>query len=148
MNKDKLQQKLALLKSDSPARFGIMTSQHMVEHLIITFKLSQGKISLPEKEPSQRALDAKQAILYGQMELPRGIRAPGIGDQLMDLRLPSIEEAKVGLEKALKDFHLYYSSNRDITHYHPAFGKLNYEEWLAFHEKHFKHHFGQFGIMW
>jgi hypothetical protein len=148
MTAEKLQQKLALLSADSPSQFGIMTPQHMVEHLIITFKLSQGKISLPEKEPSPRALEAKQAILYGNMELPRGVKAPGLGDQLMELRFGSLDEAKVGLAKALEDFDLYYASNKDLKHYHPAFGKLNYEEWLAFHQKHFKHHLGQFGISW
>jgi len=143
-----LQQKLTLLLEDNPAEFGIMSPQHMVEHLILTLKLSQGRISLPEKEPSQKALEAKQAILYGDMDLPRGIKAPGVGDNLLDLRYGSLEDAKKGLEKALEDFHLHYSSDKALRHYHPAFGRLDYKEWLAFHYKHFKHHFWQFGISW
>jgi len=143
-----LQQNLTLLQEDNPAQFGIMTPQHMVEHLILTFKLSQGRITLPEKEPSERALEAKKAILYGDMDLPRGIKAPGVGEQLLDLRYGTLEEAKKGLEKALEDFHLYYAQNKALRHYHPAFGQLDYEEWQAFHQKHFKHHFGQFGISW
>jgi len=148
MKTEKLKDKLDLLYKDEPAQFGIMSPQHMVEHLIITFKLSQGKISLPEKDPSHRALHAKQAILYGDMNLPRGIKAPGIGDQLLDLRYGSLEEAKDQLQIALENYHNYFVENTGTKHYHPAFGRLNYDEWSAFHEKHFKHHFGQFGINW
>lgn len=148
MQTEKLKSKLDLLTKDEPALFGIMTPQHMVEHLIITFKLSQGKITLLEKEPSTRSLQAKQAILYGDMDLPRGIKAPGIGDQLLKLKYGSIEESKDQLLKALKNYHSYYAENKQAKHYHPAFGKLSYEEWSAFHQKHFKHHFGQFGITW
>lgn len=148
METEKLKTSLNLLTQDAPAQFGIMTPQHMVEHLIITFKLSQGKISLPEKDPSPKALQAKQAILYGDMDLPRGIKAPGIGDQLLDLKYGSLEEAKEHLLKSLENYHNYYYDNEGIKHYHPAFGRLNYGEWTAFHHKHFKHHFGQFGINW
>lgn len=145
---EKLKNKLDHLSKDEKARFGIMSPQHMLEHLIITFKLSQGKITLPEKEPSPRALEAKQAILYGNMDLPRGIEAPGIGDKLLDLKYDSLDEAKDQLIVALKNYHSYYAKNMGIKHYHPTFGRLNYGEWTAFHEKHFKHHFGQFGISW
>jgi len=148
MQTEQLKDRLDFLTKEEIARFGIMTPQHMVEHLIITFKLSQGKISLPEKEPSPRALQAKQAILYGEMDLPKGIQAPGIGEKLLDLKYASLEEAKEQLIKSLDKYHSYFSENKDIKHYHPAFGPLNYEEWTAFHHKHFKHHFGQFGISW
>lgn len=148
MQIEKLESNLDLLDKEALAIFGIMSPQHMVEHLIITFKLSQGKIQLPEKEPTPRALQAKQAILYGDMDLPRGLKAPGIGDQLLDLKYASLEEAKAQLLKTLKNYHAYYAENIGIKHYHPAFGHLHYEEWTAFHEKHFKHHFGQFGISW
>jgi len=148
MQGNKLKDKLELLNEGELARFGIMSPQHMLEHLIITFKLSQGKVTLPEKDPSPRALVAKQAILYGDMDLPRGIKAPGIGDQLLDLKYSSLEEAKAQLIVAIDRYHSYYAEHSGIKHYHPAFGHLDYAEWTAFHEKHFKHHFGQFGISW
>lgn len=148
MQTEKLKRKLDLLDKNDLAKFGIMSPQHMVEHLNITFKLSQGKITLPEKEPSTRALQAKQAILYGNMDLPRGIQAPGIGDTLLDLKYGSLDEAKAQLLVALEKYHTYYVENIGIKHYHPAFGHLDYTEWTAFHEKHYKHHFGQFGISW
>lgn len=114
----KLKGKLDLLTKDKPAQFGIMTPQHMVEHLILTFKLSQGKISLPEKIPSPKAIQAKKAVLYGNMDLPRGIKAPGLGDELLDLRYGTLEESKAQLVNSFTAFH------RDIQHYHPAFGRL------------------------
>lgn len=38
---------LAELTTDHSAAWGKMTPQHMVEHLIITFKMSIGKINIP-----------------------------------------------------------------------------------------------------
>jgi len=143
-----LQAKLQQITKDSPAEFGIMTPQHMVEHLILTFKLSQGKIPLPDKDPSPKALAAKQAILYGNVDIPRGIRAPGLEEgQLLELRHSSLEESKSKLFEAIGQFHSYFELNKDLKHQHPVFGKLDYQEWWLFHQKHFKHHFGQFGVV-
>lgn len=41
---------------ESLALFGIMTPQHMNEYLILTFKLSQSKISIPIKKSSQASI--------------------------------------------------------------------------------------------
>lgn len=83
------------------------------------------------------------------MDIPRGINAPGIEKRkLLELRYPNIEEAKVKLVNSFKEFHSYFASNLESKHMHPAFGLLDYREWSAFHDKHFKHHFGQFGVDW
>jgi len=36
--------------------------------------------------------------------------------------------------------------NPDALKLNPTFGELNKAEWEIFHEKHFTHHFKQFGI--
>ncbi|MBT0811023.1 DUF1569 domain-containing protein [Litoribacter ruber] len=139
-------QKLKLLQADQKPSFGIMTPQHMVEHLILTLKLSQGKIQVPTIKPTPEALAIKHNIIVEKENIPRGIQAPGTNSTLLPLRYNSLEEAKAELLKAWQQFELYYFQHTDATNVHPFFGELNYSEWKSFHSKHFQHHFSQFDI--
>ncbi|MEY2704381.1 MAG: hypothetical protein RL407_443 [Bacteroidota bacterium] len=134
------------LQEGTPPQFGIMTAQHMVEHLILTLKLSSGKITIPEFEPTEKQLFQKEALLNGGFPFPRGIKAPGLPDTLLDLRFPNLETAKEELLKTWKAYHQTFLDDPEKQTLHPRFGKLTFEEWEKFHEKHIVHHFSQFGI--
>lgn len=134
------------LMEDTPAQFGIMTPQHMIEHLIITVKLSYGRIKLPEFEPNEKQLAQKQFLIYTDMEFPKGIKAPLIGEKLLELKYTNLETAKSELLQSIDKYKTHYAEFPKDQTVHPRFGKLNYEEWELFHRKHFQHHLGQFGI--
>jgi hypothetical protein len=146
MEKATIESRLKSLTEHSQREFGIMSPQHMVEHLILTVKLSYGRIKIPEFEPNEKQLAQKQVLIYSEITFPRGVRAPGLGDQLLDLRFPNLESAKLELLKSLDDYSSYFDENPESKTMHPRFGKLNHEEWERFHKKHFEHHFEQFGI--
>ena len=146
MNNTELKQKLAMLNEDTEASFGIMTPQHMVEHLTVTVKLSSGRISYPAFTPSEKQLGYKEALLNTDLEFPKGIKAPGLGDQLMPLKYENLEQAKEGLIKSLEEYDSFFKENPTAQTTHPRFGFLTFEEWELFHPKHFKHHFSQFNI--
>jgi hypothetical protein len=146
MDKELIFSRLKNLTEDSHREFGIMTPQHMVEHIILTVKLSYGRIKIPEFEPNEKQLMQKQALIYSDISFPRGIRAPGIGDQLLALRFSDLDNAKLELQKSLNEYNAYFKSNPEAKTIHPRFGNLTYQEWELFHDKHFDHHFGQFGI--
>ncbi|MDX5340781.1 MAG: hypothetical protein LPK25_17275, partial [Cyclobacteriaceae bacterium] len=78
MNVQEINSRLESLKEDSQPIFGKMTAQHMIEHLILTIKISYGRIKIPHFEPSERQLKEKQNLLYTVMEFPEGIKAPGL----------------------------------------------------------------------
>lgn len=141
-----LEQKLKSLNENTAAEFGIMTAQHMVEHLTITVKLSNGRIAYPPFVPSEKQLAQKEALIYTGLEFPRGIKAPGLGDNLMPLKYENLDQAKEQLIKSLKSFEEYFKENPDGKTTHPRFGLLTQKEWELFHPKHFKHHFSQFNI--
>ncbi|WP_194774208.1 DUF1569 domain-containing protein [Pararhodonellum marinum] len=135
------------LTVDHKALFGLMGPQHMVEHLILTFKLSVGRIAYPEVNPTAEALLFKQRLLYTDAEMRRGIKHPHSNDTLPALRFEHLEQAKAALGKAWEEFKNYYSTNPTAQHTHPLFGHLNHSEWLRFHDKHIRHHFRQFGLI-
>lgn len=146
MNIETIKNRIENLHSDIQPMFGIMTAQHMIEHLILTVKLSYGRIKIPDFEPNEKQLTQKQILIYSDILFPQGIKAPGLPDKLMDLRFPNLEVAKEELIKSISDYYSAFEENEFLTTTHPRFGKLTYEEWGKFHAKHFEHHFAQFGI--
>ncbi|MBM3425765.1 MAG: hypothetical protein FJX97_02120 [Bacteroidetes bacterium] len=145
MNKETLLQRLNQLHTTTAAQFGILTPQHMVEHLILTVKMSAGRIPIPEFTPTEKQLAQKQALLFTDIPFPKGIKAPGLPDTLLDLRFPDLETAKAELIKSWDAYQLVFKENPTKQTFHPRFGLLNFEEWERFHAKHIDHHFGQFG---
>ncbi len=145
MNKETLHQRLNQLHTTTAAQFGILTPQHMVEHLILTVKMSAGRIPIPEFLPNEKQLAQKQALLFKDIPFPRGVKAPGLPDTLLDLRFPDLETAKAELIKSWDADQLLFKENPTKQTFHPRFGLLNFDEWERFHAKHMDHHLGQFG---
>jgi len=145
MTKETLLQRLQNLTLQSETKFGIFTPQHMVEHLILTLKLSSGRIPIPEIVPNEKQLAQKQALLFTDISFPQGIKIPGLPDTLPELRFPDLEIAKTTLIMSWDAYHLVFQENPTKLTPHPRFGLLNYEEWERFHAKHIDHHLGQFG---
>jgi oxepin-CoA hydrolase/3-oxo-5,6-dehydrosuberyl-CoA semialdehyde dehydrogenase len=145
MTKETLLQRLDQLNGDSKAKFGILTPQHMVEHLTISLKLSVGKIPIPVFEPNEKQLARKQALLFTDIPFPQGVKAPGLPDTLLELRYPDLETAKAALITSWDAYQLLFKENPTLQTLHPGFGPLNYTEWELFNAKHMDHHLGQFG---
>jgi oxepin-CoA hydrolase/3-oxo-5,6-dehydrosuberyl-CoA semialdehyde dehydrogenase len=142
-----IEKKLKKLNADTPAQFGIMTPQHMVEHLTVTVKIAYNRIKIPEFEPNEKQKFQKRALLNSDMEFPRGVVAPGMNaEDLMPLRSSNLDEAKQQVLDSITAYNTYFELDTDGTTVHPRFGKLTYAEWEIFHLKHFEHHFKQFGI--
>lgn len=146
INGSQLQDSLTLLKDDTEPLFGKMTAQHMVEHLTITLKLSIGKIKYPPFTPSERALKAKQNLLFTDLEMGMGMTPPNDTGELIPLKYPNLEKAKEALLQSWNEFIAYYEKNDGASEVHPRFGHLDEEEWDRFHFKHMMHHFKQFGV--
>lgn len=146
MERNSIESRIANLTGENKALFGIMTPQHMVEHLTLTVKISYGRIKLPDFIPSEKQLAQKQALIYTDLEFPKGVKAPGIGENLLDLRYPDLETAKSELLKSIDEFNNHFREFQEDQTTHPRFGKLNHDEWERFHRKHFQHHLSQFGI--
>ncbi|WP_111671269.1 DUF1569 domain-containing protein [Algoriphagus litoralis] len=141
-----IQPRLEKLTEQSERKFGIMSPQHMLEHLILTVKLSYGRIKIPDFEPTEKQLAQKQALLYSEIQFPIGVKAPGLGDKLLDLRFPDLSAAKAELLKSINEYLVFFENNPNEQTIHPRFGKLTFTEWELFHRKHFDHHLSQFGV--
>ncbi|MEM6806450.1 MAG: DUF1569 domain-containing protein [Bacteroidota bacterium] len=136
---------LDLIDENSPAKFGIMTPQHMVEHLGALFYLGRKEVGLPCITPDEK-LPEMQAWLDTDEPFWREFQAVGVPKNgLMDLRFPNLDEAKSRLISARDAFYKFHNENPEAKILHPVFGKIGLEAWERFHYKHCIHHLQQFG---
>jgi hypothetical protein len=132
-------------KNISPL-WGKMTVQHMIEHLISTFKISTGIIEVACSTP-ENLLSRVKTFLQNNKETPYNFKNPLLGENPPALQHTNFIDAKVALLEELNRFLDHFQSHPDAIHIHPLFGPLGKEEWQRTHFKHCYHHLLQFGII-
>ncbi|MBZ0177884.1 MAG: hypothetical protein K8F36_01245 [Melioribacteraceae bacterium] len=137
--------KLDKLSEGTKALWGIMTPQHMIEHLVLTFRISSKKMEVKCITPPER-IPLMKKILMSERPLPKGFINPVMGEGLVDLMFPNLNTAIEELKKEMDDYISFFDENPEAEILNPTFGSLNKIEWAQFHQKHIKHHFQQFGI--
>ncbi len=124
-----------------------MKPQNMIEHLTKTLQFTNGKKQAALRSTENEAKMAKEAFIYTDIEMAKGLKSALAGDVAEPFEFSSLEEAKNNLNNELDDFETYFAGNPSATFIQPRFGSLNYKEWIIFHNKHFTHHFKQFGLI-
>ena len=147
LNKNSLPVYLDKLMEETPAKWGKMTPQHMVEHLRYYLKVALGQIQQPIIT-KEEMIEAFQDSLFNYRKFPKGTHDPELKDgSLRDLEFGSLIEAKNALLETYAEYELHYIDNMDFEAAHPVFGVMNKEMWDLFNRKHYQHHFEQFGLV-
>lgn len=137
---------LEKLSPDSKPVWGKMTPQHMIEHLILAVRMSNGGMKVECFNPEEKILTLKK-FLMSSRPLPKNFVNPLIGENLLPLEYGSMEEALTVLNKEIEKHFSFFELNPGASTTNATFGDLNKDEWEIFHRKHFKHHLEQFGIV-
>jgi hypothetical protein len=133
-----------LTMNDKPL-WGIMTPQHMVEHLILAVNMSNGKFNLDCINPPEKIPTLKRFLLSSR-PLPKLFENPALGKGLQPLEYKSLNEAIEKLKEELENYYSFFDKNPAARTMNVTFGELNKEEWDVFHKKHFEHHLSQFDL--
>jgi len=134
------------LTHDKKPEWGIMSVQHMIEHILLAAQMSNGKLVL-ECFNDKEKLPMLKRYLMSSRPLPQGFVNPYIGEGLLPLKYTNIEKARTELEKEVNDYYNYFDENPDAKLTNVTFGELEKDEWEVFHDKHFTHHLKQFGLI-
>jgi hypothetical protein len=134
------------LTGDEKGKWGKMNAQQMIEHVAGFFKVSTEKIHFPLTTPAEHLPKYKE-FLWSDKEFRENTQAPMLPEEPLPLRYSSMQEATADLEKSIHDFFVFFGDDRSKTTLHPAFGELNFNEWVQLHHKHATHHLKQFGLM-
>ncbi|MDQ3191163.1 MAG: DUF1569 domain-containing protein [Bacteroidota bacterium] len=127
--------------------FGKMSPQHMIEHIAIVVSVSNGKHPQKLYSTPEKAEVLKANLIYSNIEMPVGVKAPMLSDEPSPLFFPDMENAISSLRKELIRFDEFFEGNLQATPMHPVLGPLTHKEWIIFHNKHFTHHFKQFKLI-
>ena len=146
-NRADVHARLEQLKPDSKAVFGIMTAQHMLEHLSYAVMMSNGKRPQKLYFTKEKADRIKAHVIHSDLEMPIGFKAPMLTDELPPLVFPDFDTALNLLKRELSDYDAYLQTNKNALHIHPTMDVLDDNEWIKFHNKHFTHHFKQFNLI-
>ena len=138
-----------LKKVDAKAKpvFGIMSFQHAVEHLVMLLRLSNGNMDIELQYPPEKAAKFKAYLIDAENEMTPGFRAPILPvNEVLPLQYKNVDEALFYLKVELEAFHRFFRENPGAKTVNPSLGAMDYEEWIIFHNKHFRHHLKQFGL--
>ncbi len=142
-----IEEHLAKLNENTKPAWGIMSAQHVVEHLEFFMQMAIGKIPTEVITPEKR-IEKYQDSLFNYRPMPRSFDHPLFRKgEVEDLRFGSLDEAKVALLEAFDAFETYYKENPEAKHPNPVFGHLDVEQWELLNRKHMNHHFEQFGLV-
>ena len=126
-------------------RWGRMSAQEMVEHLLWAFEGSTGRIEIACPYPPEQ-LPRMKAFLHHNRPTPQDFMNPALQEGLPALRYPDLRAARAALLIEVDRFLEHARTQPDAIHVHPVFGPIGVEDWSRSHFKHGCHHLLQFGL--
>ncbi len=139
---------LAKISEESKPTWGIMTAQHMVEHLEYTFKIAAGELQDFDIATPEKYLEKTHDSLYDFEKFPINSNFPHLEkDTLAPLAHPDLKTAKDNLLAARYRYLDFFKENPDAVLKNLVFGELNKYEWYLLERKHLNHHFEQFNLL-
>ena len=138
---------LAKLTEDTKANWGIMTPQHMLEHLEMGFRNAAGKEKVEIVTPEEQ-LEKYQDSLWNYRAMPKNFKMPAMKEgETEDLRHENLMKAKEAFLEAWDEYEAFFKENPEEETPNAVFGNLDKDHWELLNRKHFNHHFEQFGLL-
>jgi oxepin-CoA hydrolase/3-oxo-5,6-dehydrosuberyl-CoA semialdehyde dehydrogenase len=136
------------LTENSKPSWGILTPQHLLEHLEQGYKIMSGEIQDFEIATPEKILEKVHNSLYNYDKFPKGTKFPTMKkDELEDLIHPDFETAKAKFFEARESYKTFFKENPEAILKNMVFGELNKYESYLLERKHLNHHFEQFGVL-
>ena len=130
----------------TPARWGKMTFQQMVEHLADAIRIASGKKVYTEVITPENQLEKFRAFLMSDKPFRENTVNPLMPATPAPVRNVSAREALKELQVELHDFFAAFETDELKTTRNPIFGDLNFEQNVQLLNKHVRHHLKQFEI--
>jgi len=136
---------LSVLQPETPALWGRMNPQNMIEHLVEAVEYTNGKRVAELQVPTNKANKQRKDLVNSDFVIPIGVTGY-LPDATKAKRFKDLTTAILELNNELDAFEIFFKTE-GVTAIHFEFGPMNYKEWIIWHGKHFTHHFKQFGLV-
>jgi oxepin-CoA hydrolase/3-oxo-5,6-dehydrosuberyl-CoA semialdehyde dehydrogenase len=148
INRSNISGYLSQLTEQSQSAWGILTPQHLVEHMEKGFRIASGEIQDFEVDTPAEHLAKVQEMVFNYKPMPKGFKHPLMEKESLDQLIhPDLASAKVKMLEAWDSYEAYFKANPDAETKNAVFGHLDKFGWDLLNIKHFNHHFEQFGIL-
>jgi oxepin-CoA hydrolase/3-oxo-5,6-dehydrosuberyl-CoA semialdehyde dehydrogenase len=145
---EKITECLNKLTDNAKPQWGILTPQHLLEHLEDGYKILSGQIQDFEIVTPEKILEKVYHSLYDYEKFPKGSTFPTLRKgELEDLIHPDFATAKEKFLEAREAYKTFFKENPEAILKNMVFGELNRYESYLLERKHLNHHFEQFGIL-
>ena len=142
-----LREHLSRLADDATPAWGILTPQHMVEHLEYQFHIATEKVHT-QLMTKPKYMDSYREVLYNHAPMMKGFNHPLLNKgTLEDLRHESLKVAIDKLMESKAKYEAYFKEHKGKKTLNPSFGMMSKYEWDLLNRKHVHHHFQQFGLV-
>ncbi|GGD86745.1 phenylacetic acid degradation bifunctional protein PaaZ [Planktosalinus lacus] len=139
---------LSKLSENTKPNWGMMTPQHMVEHLEFTYRIASGEMQNFDIATPEEYLEKTQETLWNYKPMPKDFQMPLMQKgKLEPLEHPDLDTAKQKMLEAREEYIEFFKENPDTLNKNAVFGYLNRYEWYLLERKHLNHHFNQFGLI-
>jgi oxepin-CoA hydrolase/3-oxo-5,6-dehydrosuberyl-CoA semialdehyde dehydrogenase len=136
------------LTENSKPSWGILTPQHLLEHLEQGYRIMSGEIQDFEIATPEKILEKVHNSLYNYDKFPRGTQFPTMKKgELETLIHPDFETAKAKFFEARENYKTFFKENPQAVMKNMVFGELNRYESYLLERKHLNHHFEQFNLI-
>uniref|UniRef100_UPI00404B3ADB phenylacetic acid degradation bifunctional protein PaaZ n=1 Tax=Gelidibacter sp. TaxID=2018083 RepID=UPI00404B3ADB len=148
MTDEKIEECLNKLSENTKPKWGILTPQHLLEHLEHGYKIMSGQIQDFEVATPEKILDKVHNSLYNFDKFPMGTKFPTMKkDELEDLVHPDFETAKAKFFEAREAYKTFFKEHPDAKLKNMVFGEMNRYASYLLERKHLNHHFEQFNLL-
>lgn len=137
---------LESLPTETPAAWGKMTAQQMIEHFTDSVCVASGKVVHTEVLTPPEHLDKIRSFLESDKPFRENTKNSLMPEVPAPVRNPSKAEAVKELADEIRFFFAVFKKNNLQVTRNPFFGDLNYEQNIQLLYKHAMHHLKQFGI--
>jgi len=129
----------------TPALWGKMNFQQMVEHFADVMMAASGKIKLQTVTPVEK-LPAFKEFLLSEKPFKQNTKSPVLPPNPPALRRNTTQASIGKLQEELINFFEVFDKTPDLKTVNPIFGELDFAENIQLLYKHALHHLNQFGI--
>ncbi len=135
------------LKPETPAQFGSMNAQQMIEHVSLIYDYVLSDMVTKVLTSEEKIEKVKKLFLWSPGGFKQGVTNEFTQSLSFETKYANMEEAINEFEKRHYLVADALANHLVIGKTHPIFGLLNTEEWIQFFTKHTWHHFNQFGLI-
>lgn len=138
---------LQRLDPATPARWGKMNVQQMIEHYGgDAVRNASGRLKIDTIMTPPEHLDRMREFMMSDKPFKENTKNPLMGEEPAPLGYKTIQAAIGGLQQELIYFFEAFEKNPQLITRNPFFGDLNFEQSLQLLYKHAVHHLKQFGV--